>query len=658
MEGILTRSFTAQSVLAEMPMYRTALFEEDKGEKLAAAFKSDPGLPGVIIRRGQDTGMPIDAGEECLCISRGQYLKTVARYLGPELYHPRPIRVMLDAVEALELPLRLPDSCSVQEAVRQCIIRPSDKIYEPFLVELEAGGETTIEGNLALADFQDLIMADSQVSTLRNQQMEQILRTVDEGLMLIGPDYRIASEYSRAAAEILEAKELTGIYLPELISSFTDEATGQRSEDYLRTLYNPNVIEKLITKINPLDELKATFTPAGERSKEKILRFSFLRGMEGGQIRRVLVQVNDVTRQVKLAQELEEQEQRAKERTELVFHLVRTDPRDLGEFLDALSRELEQAASQIQMEGTVSSLEDVRDSLYRIFHGLKGEAGLLNLPLHQRRLHEFEDELQLLKEKQRLSLEDIFSLQPSLDRMQQLTDESFAVIDQFRKLSQVNVSGDNRSYMFEAIGRMVHELAQKHGKKAVFSSQSSEQDIPQEYRRLMREAIIQLARNSIVHGIEDPQERARIGKPEEGMIQFAVRIHEHEGQIEMVFQDDGRGLDMNRIAEKATRLGLGWSTQEELLNLLFHSGFSTAQETTMEAGRGVGLNLIRERVTEYGGIIVPHSEPGIFCAFQIVLPLQPTESIDREIGTASSDVEAGPFRSPTASLQPAAIATE
>ena len=177
-----------------------------------------------------------------------------------------------------------------------------------------------------------------------------------------------------------------------------------------------------------------------------------------------------------------------------------------------------------------------------------------------------------------------------------------------------------------AVQGLVAEMGERLGKRARFYSRVDEEELPEAYRPMLREVLSQLARNSLVHGLEPPQERASRGKPEVGTLQLALRRHESHGRLELIFQDDGTGLDLEKIRDRALSRGLWVDDERQLPMLIFESGFSTAETTTLDAGRGVGMDMVKTRVEELGGTILPHSRPGVFCAFQILLPLEPPES--------------------------------
>jgi chemotaxis protein histidine kinase CheA len=135
--------------------------------------------------------------------------------------------------------------------------------------------------------------------------------------------------------------------------------------------------------------------------------------------------------------------------------------------------------------------------------------------------------------------------------------------------------------------------------------------------------------------VEAPEVRRLRAKPGVATLQLAARRRPGTGAIELIFQDDGGGLDLAALRARAEQLGLPAmgstagstaGTDEELRRLIFLPGFSTASHTTLHAGRGAGLDLLRDRIESAGGRIAVHSEAGRFCAFQILLPLGPLET--------------------------------
>lgn len=620
MEADFVSRLNAQSTIAELPTYDRSLELSVRGEVLGKTFDREPWLPGVVVTGG---------GAIRGVISRGQYLKLVGRYLGLEVYHPRPIRLILKALTGAEETLVMPPHTPIQQAVRQALERPREMIYEPIVLHGE--GPESGAAKLQLIDFPDLLRADAQISALRNQQMHEILSTVREGFLLVGPDHVIASEHSRHLGEIFETDWIAGRRFPGLLTAYLGEEKAALGRDYLKTLFNPNVIERLVTQINPLMRVTARM-PGSQRRKH--LAFRFYRSVENGVIRRVLVRVEDTTREVEMAAELEAQERRAREQVNLALDIVRADADQLSRFLVTFDQQLERSMGLLSRNGGGPPAGERLDALFRHIHALKGEAGMLSLQTYQARIHRFEDAIVALRARPNVGPGDLPALRPGLDDLRRLAADTRAVIDQFRKLggspapaasaqhggAQTVATATSPAGLFASISQLVEELSARLGKPARFLSRNPEAEVPEKYRELLREVLVQLARNAMVHGLERPAERRQRGKPATGTLQLALRHHPARQRLELIFQDDGGGLDLERIRSLAHQRGLAATDDEALAQLIFESGFSTAEKTTVDAGRGVGMDLVKARVEAHGGAIRPYSQPGAYCAFQIVLP--------------------------------------
>jgi chemosensory pili system protein ChpA (sensor histidine kinase/response regulator) len=132
-----------------------------------------------------------------------------------------------------------------------------------------------------------------------------------------------------------------------------------------------------------------------------------------------------------------------------------------------------------------------------------------------------------------------------------------------------------------------------------------------------------LLRNAIVHGIESREARRAAGKNEVG--ELLVEIRQEGNEVVIRFSDDGQGLNLGRLRDKAKRIGLlandSDMSDEEVTDLIFHPGFSTAEEITELAGRGVGMDVVRSEAAALGGRVSTWSEPGKGAHFTIHLPL-------------------------------------
>jgi|CXWL01.1.fsa_nt_gi signal transduction histidine kinase len=609
-------------LLGDLSGFQAALDLSTRTKVLAELLASEPGLPGAILTAN---------GALHGAVSRRYYLDMVGRYCGMDLYHPRPIRLMMERFEHLGGALVLPANLPVPAAVQRGLARPRELVYEPVVVAGEAA-----DGFPRLVDFEDLLVADARLSALRSDQMRQILGTVREGLLIIDHEQRIAPEYADAVEAIFGTADIAGRRFEDLLDEVLDRERCELARDYVASLFNPAVIESLVATINPLAKVEATL-PGG---RKKVIEVRFARGYEGRAIRHVLVRVEDVTRREELARELASQQERAEQRLTLALAMVQSAPDSLGAFLEQLRRAMPRATASLLDAGIGPGANGdpgpaaaaALAELARMLHGLKGEAGMLGLAPLSLALHGLESAL--------APPVDAARALAGLAQVDSLSAEADALIDQLGKLGRARPPASHppaasrlapatttnpETPLAGELAGLAATVADDVGKQVRFALAQSAAAVPAPYRRLVREVAIQLVRNAVVHGLEAPALRRTRGKPALGTVQLALNRHGDDGSngslFELVVQDDGGGLDLPRLRAKASTLGVAATSPEELSELIFRPGFSTATQVDLHAGRGVGLDLVRSSVEAVGGRVVVHSQPGRFCAFQVVLPL-------------------------------------
>jgi two-component system, chemotaxis family, sensor kinase CheA len=151
------------------------------------------------------------------------------------------------------------------------------------------------------------------------------------------------------------------------------------------------------------------------------------------------------------------------------------------------------------------------------------------------------------------------------------------------------------------------------------------ENVPKDYRRAVKDISIQMVRNCVAHGIEAPNERRGAGKGAAGLITIKFEDRGTEG-YEFICQDDGRGLSAEKLKEAAVKRGLLTAEQaaqlddRRTLSLIFMAGFSTQSEVTKDAGRGVGMDIVRNLIQELGGKVGVSTTAGRFARFRIWLP--------------------------------------
>ncbi len=173
--------------------------------------------------------------------------------------------------------------------------------------------------------------------------------------------------------------------------------------------------------------------------------------------------------------------------------------------------------------------------------------------------------------------------------------------------------------------RMVRDLSRKMGKEAVLELSGEETELDKSVIEEIGDPLVHIIRNAIDHGIESPEDRMRIGKRTEGVIRISA--YQEGNSIVIEVSDDGKGIDANRIREKAvskkliTQADADRMSDAETLNIIFLPGFSTAEKVTDVSGRGVGMDVVRTNISKINGSVDIRTRPGEGSTFIIRLPL-------------------------------------
>lgn len=218
---------------------------------------------------------------------------------------------------------------------------------------------------------------------------------------------------------------------------------------------------------------------------------------------------------------------------------------------------------------------------------------------------------------QRTRLAQIKELGSTTDELARITNELQSLVMKVRMVPIEQV--------FNRFPRMVRDLSQELNKKVRLEIYGAETELDKTVVDAMGDPLMHLLRNAIDHGIEPPEERIKLGKPEEGLVKLSAY---HEGNnIYIEVEDDGAGINLEEVKKKAIEKGLitedsaNRMTEEDLYDLLFLPGFSTSEKATDVSGRGVGMDVVKRRVEELNGSIRLESKPGKGTRVIIRLPL-------------------------------------
>lgn len=179
------------------------------------------------------------------------------------------------------------------------------------------------------------------------------------------------------------------------------------------------------------------------------------------------------------------------------------------------------------------------------------------------------------------------------------------------------------SYSFNRFPRLVHDLCTQLGKKVELKLSGEHTELDKTVLEKMSDPLVHLVRNALDHGVEMPEQRRAAGKSETGLLHLHAF---HQGSnIVIQIRDDGAGIDLDKIREKAIQQRLinrdDSLSEEQLQELVFHPGLSTAEQVSDLSGRGVGMDVVRRNIRSLGGTIEIHSKRNQGTTFSIRLPL-------------------------------------
>jgi len=209
--------------------------------------------------------------------------------------------------------------------------------------------------------------------------------------------------------------------------------------------------------------------------------------------------------------------------------------------------------------------------------------------------------------------------------------------------------------VFQRFPRLVREIAAMTGKEVRLIMDGENTEVDKTVIERLSDPLTHMIRNAIDHGLESPEDRVAAGKPREGVVRLAA-LH-RSGRIVIEISDDGRGINRARVKQIAVDKGLiapeANLSDEEIDNLIFMAGFSTAATVSDISGRGVGMDVVRRSIQSLGGRINISSRPGQGSTFTLSLPLT-LAVLDGMVVTVAGQTLVAPLTAIIESLQPKA----
>jgi len=460
----------------------------------------------------------------------------------------------------------------------------------------------------------------SKVESARNAENRKYLDNISQGLLMIDENHRISEQYSASLVRLFKfdgnpaGRSFVDFVYPDADKNAADRAELTPFLDML--IGNTTADADMLESINPFKdrELRAY---DGSRI---IVDARFLRINREGQVENIMVIFEDKSGIRAAEQKLTEERERYDAELEAIAAILKNGPLLFKDFI------AEGEALAAELTASLGNLGDAERSAYfmRQFHSLKGSARSLQLAQLAKSAHRIEDLLLAARETGGLGSEQLQAIEKSLESMKEGIRN---IKDSIERFAAFQGAGDSTPRQeleasVSSFSEMVTQLGRELGKEVVFEPVVKVAELP--FLKELKNPIIHLLRNSMDHGLEDVYQRTASGKPSAGTIR--LEIAKEGGEIRIAVQDDGRGIDFERIRQKAIEKkhipADGAVSDEELVKILFMPGFSGKDGVSEISGRGVGLDVVQHAVRQLGGSVTVRTTQGLGTTFLLTIPLK------------------------------------
>lgn len=488
---------------------------------------------------------------------------------------------------------------------------------------------------IVFGSLRQLMRTDKEL-LVAQQQTDDILKTVNEGLFLINKDLVIADQYSGKLEQILHQKNIAGRTLYDILKGMISQKDMDTTKLFIEQLYNVWVVEELIQDLNPLKQVMLSYIDENGVGVTQFLEFNFLRVMDeaGESIESVFVSVVDVTKEIRLQAQMQKDKEQHDRQIEMISYLLNTDSRQLEHFMGETKVRLERI-NDILKDSTKVDLRAKAEQLYREMHSLKGDASAVNLGALIGLAEKQEEKLKQLQNQMSLKGDDFLPFTVGLDEMVSMVAFIDNLVQRLHLRAggsvgliasdEVHMQENDGGYWQEFFEKYAHDIASRQGKEVSIKVKGFDGlGIDDEEMSVYKDITVQLLKNAIVHGIELPAFRTAKGKSRVGRVELSLQAQGDSYSLQV--KDDGAGINWEKLREKAVETGTYSQEQavnlqpKDLLKLMFKSGLSTAQTQDEDAGRGVGMDIVKQLASEAGGKIGVNSRSNQFTRIHITFP--------------------------------------
>lgn len=445
------------------------------------------------------------------------------------------------------------------------------------------------------------------------------------GLFFMDKNFVIQDNYSKAMHWMFGWDDFHEVKFPEVLADSALPSELQAIEDYFGMLFEQQFDQSMLDDINPLHEFHYT----NPKTKEhQILHIGFIAVERGHGEVMMMASAYDITTKIELQKRLAEEEKLRQEEMRSLFELINVEPQVFNIFIEDADYEFKQIDNILKNQEF--TIHEALVETYKSVHAIKSNAVILGLATFGEKVHALESKIKKMRETENIPFDDMLKLTLDIEKLSQEKEKFSVTLSKINSVRGNTKQKSNEDVLIESLAKATSKASEDLGKKVQFVVDGIDPGIiDRGPRRIIKEVLMQLVRNSVVHGVEDPEKRLSKGKDETGTIHLAIK--KEKNMIHMRLRDDGGGINFKVIGEKALSNGFAKNEEEAndknlLLQAIFSPGFSTAETETVHGGRGIGLNIVRDMVKELGGSLKVQTELNKGTAFHLYIPFDDTAS--------------------------------
>ena len=506
-------------------------------------------------------------------------------------------------------------------------IEPVDEIKIRFL------GAYVLIASLSIIYERISILKDRKETELKAElaQEKDIIQTmkdnINQGIFLMDKDLNILPQYSSTLISILSyhSSDLTGKNFLDIISGSFDTKQLKILKSYFNMIFSKEKNARVLDSANPIAEFEYKIDDSSKflSTKFKLIEFTEDINQKGttgtaeeNSAALIIGMIQDISREKEIENELHAQKEAQEVEMKNLFDVIKIDPMVFQTFVE--DTEINFNNINALLKDQMLNEKQVVTGIFQYVHAIKSNAVILDLESLTNKLHVLEDHIKTVSGKEKVSMNDVLSLAIKIEAFMQEMDSYIAIT---KKINAYKTTNQMDTLLVNSLTKAAAKLAGELKKNVKLKPGHIDVNILEsKLRKPVRDILSQCVRNSIYHGIEPEDVRIKKGKNPCGIMSFS--INNVDGKAVVSFSDDGAGLDWKKIEKKYLEKNPGKSADRKvLLNCIFLPEFSTADDASSAAGRGVGLSYVKDLVKENKGTISANStESGL--AFKFIFPLK------------------------------------